>query len=176
MQTKIGAFLCNDDKSYVMCPMGRRIGKVKERRGGMVYKSRTACRSCKKRCMASVKTKGVYFGSSTNCVAARMYGEKPAVNTPPPGFVPTNSFYKKNPIEQTAVIRIMEEPGKQWQRLCISEHPFGTAKWHHGACFVLCRGLRKTTAEIGLGFTAYNLRRMINMKGTGELIKAMRGA
>ena len=172
---KIGAFLRNDDKSYVMCPMGKRIGKVKERRGGMVYKSRTACRSCENRCTASVKTKEVYFGPNTNCVAAKMYGEKPAVNTPPPDFVPTNSFYKKDPIKKTVILRIKEDPDKQRQRLCISEHPFGTVKWHHGAYFVLCRGLRKTTAELGLSFTAYNLRRMINMKGTEELIKAMRG-
>ncbi len=172
---EIGAFLRGEDKSYVTCPMGKQIGKVKEKRGGMVYKSKTACRSCKNRCTSSGKAKEVYFGPNTSCVAARMYGNDSAVNTPPPDFTPTNSFYKKNLIEQTVLLRIAEDPGKQRQRLCISEHPFGTVKWHHGAHFVLCKGLRKTTAELGLSFLAYNLRRMINMMGTRELAALLRG-
>lgn len=172
---EIGAFLRTEDKSYVICPMGKRLGKVKERRGGIVYKSRTACRSCTNRCTASTKAKEVYFGPASSCVAARMYGKEAAVNVPPPDFIPTNSFYKKHPVEKTILLRIAEDPGKQRQRLCISEHPFGTVKWHHGAYFVLCKGLKKTTGELGLSFIAYNLRRMINMKGTKWLLEAMRG-
>lgn len=172
---KIGAFLRTEDKSFVTCPMGKRLGKVKERHRGMVYKSNIACRSCTNRCTASSKAKEVYFGPDSNCVAARMYGNGNAVNVPPPGFTPTNSFYKKHPIKQTILLRIAEDPGKQRQRLCISEHPFGTVKWHYGAHFVLCKSIKKTTGELGLSFLAYNLRRMINVKGVKELVKAMKG-
>jgi transposase len=38
---------------------------------------------------------------------------------------------------------------------------------------VLCRGKRKVSAEIGLSFLAYNMKRAINMVGTEKLIKAM---
>lgn len=172
---EIGAFLRGEDKSYVICPMGKRLGKVKERRGGMVYKSREACRGCNNRCTASTKAKEVYFGPESSCVAARMYGNQPAVQIPPDGFTPTNSFYKKNPIRKTILLRIAEDPGKQRERMCISEHPFGTLKRYSGADYVLCKGIKKSTGELGLSFLAYNLKRMIKMMGVREIETAMRG-
>jgi hypothetical protein len=42
-------------------------------------------------------------------------------------------------------------------------------KWYGGAHYVLCRGIRKVTGEIGLSFLAYNLKRAIKYdrnKGT----------
>lgn len=172
---EIGAFLRGKDKSYVICPMGKKLGKVKERKGGMVYKSREACRGCNNRCTASTKAKEVYFGPASSCVAARMYGDRPAIQIPPDGFKPTNSFYKKNLIKKTIILRIAEDPGKQRERMCISEHPFGTLKRSFGADYVLCKGITKTTGELGLSFLAYNLKRIIKMIGVRKVETAMRG-
>lgn len=171
----IGAFLRGDDKSFVTCPMGQRLNRTRERNGGTEYACKPACRQCSNRCKATNRHKVVQFGPETKCVAVRMYGNQPAVQVPPPNFIPTNSFFKKHPIEKTVLLRIADDPGKQRERLCISEHPFGTVKWHHGAHFVLCKGIKKTTAELGLSFLAYNLRRVINMMGVRALITAMRG-
>ena len=44
-----------------------------------------------------------------------------------------------------------------------------------GAHYVLCRGIEKVTAELGLSFLACNLRRAINMWGVSALVAAMRG-
>ena len=76
-------------------------------------------------------------------------------------------------MEKTVLIRIRDDIPKQKERLCISEHPFGTVKWHHGAHFVLCKGIGKTTAELGLSFLAYNLRRAVNMIGTGAILEGI---
>jgi len=57
--------------------------------------------------------------------------------------------------------------------MCLSEHPFGTVKWYHGAHYLLCRGKEKAAAELGLSFLAYNLTRAINMIGVQALIAAM---
>lgn len=57
--------------------------------------------------------------------------------------------------------------------MCLSEHPFGTVKWYHGAHYLLCKGKEKATAELGLSFLAYNMRRAINMVGTKKLLEAM---
>jgi transposase len=57
--------------------------------------------------------------------------------------------------------------------MCLSEHPFGTVKWHNFAHYVLCRGKEKVTAELGLSFLAYNLTRAINMVGIQEIIEAI---
>ena len=135
---------------------------------------RPACRACSNRCTASKHHKVVRFGPHTDCVAALMYGNQAPLQTPPEGFTPTNSLFKKNPIQGIVLLRIADDPQKQRKRLCISEHPFGTVKWHHGAHYVLCRGIEKVTAELGLSFLAYNLRRAINMRGVSAFVAAMR--
>jgi len=45
--------------------------------------------------------------------------------------------------------------------VCLSEHPFGTVKWYHGAHYLLCKGKEKATAKLGLSFFAYNLKSQV---------------
>ena len=116
----------------------------------------------------------VYFGPKTKHIAAAMYGEEKPIHTPPIGFVPHNAFFSKNRIKKTVLVRIKGDIPKQKERLCISEHPFGTVKWFHGAHYVLCKGIKKTTAELGLSFLAYNLKRAINLKGTAGIMEGIR--
>lgn len=170
---QIGAFIREEDKSFVTCPMGHQLKKNKNKRTGHVYVNRLACKQCTNRCTPSKNYKEVYFGPESNCVAALMYGDEPVVNKPPEGFRPANSFFKKNPVETTVILKVKDDIPKQKQRLCISEHPFGTVKWYHGANYVLCKGIRKVTAELGLSFMAYNLKRMVNMFGTKRILEEM---
>lgn len=172
---QIGAFIRGADHSFVTCPMGQVLPKTRQRGPGTVYAKRSICPSCQNRCTTSKSHKTVYFGPESCCVAAMMYGDQPAINIPPPDFIPTNSFFKKNPIQKTVLLSVADDIPKQKERLCVSEHPFGTVKWYHGAHYFLCRGISKTTAEIGLSFLAYNLRRAINLVGTKQLIEVMRG-
>ena len=96
------------------------------------------------------------------------------MQVPPEGFVPNNSFFRKNEIEAVVLLRMAHDPQKQRERLCISEHPFGTVKWHMGAHYVLCKGIEKTTAELGLSFLAYNFKRMLNSRSFEEIMEALR--
>lgn len=59
------------------------------------------------------------------------------------------------------------------KRMCLSEHPFGTVKWYHGAHCLLCKGKSKATAEMRLSFLAYNMIRAINMIGVKKIIEAI---
>jgi len=172
---EVGAFTRGDDKNFVTCPMGNKLHKTKEKNNGMVYVSRPACRQCTNRCTSSKRHKEVFFGPESSCVAARMYGDEKAVNLPPSDFKPTNSFYKKDPVKRTVLLKIRDDASKQKERLCISEHPFGTVKWYHGAHYVLCKGIEKVTAELGLSFVAYNLKRVINLVGTERILRELRG-
>ena len=54
-----------------------------------------------------------------------------------------------------------------------AEHPFGSIKWYRDAGYVLCRGKRKVSAEIGLSFLGYNIKRAINLVGVEEMIKRL---
>ena len=74
---------------------------------------------------------------------------------------------------QKVVIRIKEDKEKIKERMCFSEHPFGTVKWFHESHYLLCKGKEKASAEMGLCFLAYNMIRAINMVGINRLLAAM---
>ena len=57
----------------------------------------------------------------------------------------------------------------------IVEHPFGTMKRAFNQGYFLLKGLRKVKGEMGLTVLAFNMRRVINIKGVSVLIKAIRG-
>ena len=84
-----------------------------------------------------------------------------------------HTLFRKDQPEKKVVIHIKADKEKLKQRMCLSEHPFGTVKWYHGAHYLLCRGKEKAAAELGLSFLAYNITRAINMTGVKELIAAM---
>ncbi len=51
-------------------------------------------------------------------------------------------------------------------RKAIVEHPFGTIKRQWGFDYILTKkGMERASADVGLMFTAYNLRRIINIIG-----------
>lgn len=51
-------------------------------------------------------------------------------------------------------------------RKAIVEHPFGTIKRQWGFDYILTKkGMQRASADVGLMFTAYNLRRLINIIG-----------
>jgi transposase len=52
------------------------------------------------------------------------------------------------------------------------EHTFGTLKRAFGAPYLLLRGLRKVSGEVGLLLMSYNLRRALNILGVEALINA----
>jgi len=77
--------------------------------------------------------------------------------------------------KKKVILHIRDDIPTQKLRLCLSEHPFGTVKWYHGAHYLLCKGIEKATAELGLSFLVYNMKRAINMVGTKRLAEAIRG-
>jgi len=106
-----------------------------------------------------------------------MYGSpKLKLNSIPEGaeINPFNhTLDRKDYVPKKVVLKPKEDIHKIKERMCLSEHPFGTVKWYHGAHYLLCKGKEKVTAELGLSFLAYNLKRAINMVGTKKLIEAM---
>ena len=54
------------------------------------------------------------------------------------------------------------KPGKMAQRMCLSEHHFGTLKRAQGSYYFLLRGNQKTQGEFALFSLGYNIQRMIN--------------
>ena len=155
-QNQISCFIRNDDDT-VTCPMGCIFNRVRTFKDGSArYQNRLACRSCPNRCTSGKNYKVVKFGPNTKYVPILMYGTS---------FNNQLQVYPESEIPYNATQKL---------RLCLSEHPFGTVKWFHGAHYLLLKGIEKTTGELGLSFLAYNLRRAINMVGTKRLIEAMK--
>lgn len=61
------------------------------------------------------------------------------------------------------------------QRQAIVEHPYGTIKRQWGFSYIITkRGIDKAAADVGLMFTAYNLKRLINIIGKETFTKYLR--
>lgn len=69
--------------------------------------------------------------------------------------------------------RFLKRKGEYKKRQEITEHQFGTVKWVWGFDRYYTRGMQSADAENALVFTAYNMRRAINMIGVEKLIEAM---
>jgi len=142
-----------------------------------IYQCRDACRQCPNRCVPGSRYKTVSFGPNTDCVPVKIYGSSPqGLQQIPPNakISPYNHVLdRKSSPDKKVVIRIREDKEKQKLRMCLSEHPFGTVKWYHGAHYLLCKGKEKASAELGLSFLVYNLKRAINMIGMNKLMAAL---
>ena len=55
------------------------------------------------------------------------------------------------------------------------EHPFGTLKFWMGAVHFLTRTLPRVSTEMSLRVLAYNLKRVMQILGIGEMLRVLRG-
>jgi transposase len=167
------------DPDTVICPMGYRLTRLKQKGVNTIYASKEACHQCVNRCTASKQHKTVSFAPDTQIVPVRLYGH---FRTPPQAIPegmkanPDNHTLDRSDKPKLKVqLRIRSDSALIKARMCLSEHPFGTVKWTHDARYLLCRGKKKATAELGLSFLVYNMKRALNMVGPGMLIAAMNG-
>ena len=59
------------------------------------------------------------------------------------------------------------------KRKSIIEHVFGTVKRDLGISYLLLRGREKVTGEISLAFTAFNMKRAINILGVEQMVQLL---
>ena len=172
---KISCFL-RDEEGNVTCPMGHILRYSRKRGRCIIYKDKEVCRECRNKC-TNGEYKEVSFGPETDCVPVKMFGilTEPVQQIPPNAHVsPSNHTLDTGHVpKKKVVLRIQDDKEKLKQRMCLSEHPFGTVKWYRGAHYLLCRGKTKAAAELGLSFLAYNMTRAISMVGVRKLIEAM---
>ena len=69
--------------------------------------------------------------------------------------------------------RLDANPGKMKQRRCTVEHVFGTLKFWMGSAHFLMQRLRHVGTEMSLHVLSYNLRRVINILGVEETMRAI---
>lgn len=69
--------------------------------------------------------------------------------------------------------RVRAQPEKVRRRKSIVEHPFGTIKHSMHQGYFLTRGLAHVRSEMSLTVLAYNIKRVIRLLGTQELMAAL---
>lgn len=70
--------------------------------------------------------------------------------------------------------RLKQKPELMLQRKSAVEHPFGTMKWWWDGGYFLLQGLKKVRGEFSLMVLAYNLRRVMRLRGVKCLLEALR--
>jgi len=162
------------DEKTVLCPMGKKLWKLKRRNGRQtIFKSREACRGCDNRCTASANPKEVSFTDGSKYVPVQMYGDKRKIKNllPPDAVIHHNSrALHRKWAKGKVVVKVYCDYAKIHTRMCTAEHPFGSVKWYGDAGYVLCRGKQKASAEIGLSFLGYNMKRAIKLIGTEKMM------
>jgi transposase len=69
--------------------------------------------------------------------------------------------------------RLRGSPEKMKLRSSLVEHPFGTMKRGMNQGYFLMKGVAKVGTEISLTVLAYNIRRVLNILGVGQMIEAV---
>ena len=143
-------FIYDREKDLYICPQGNKL-----RTPGKLYKASTynykryTTQSCKNCCVKSECSKSKYG----KAVQRSEY----------------QTFIENNKI------RIENNKEYYKQRQAIVEHPYGTIKRQWGFSYIMTKKYKKRAeADVGLIFTAYNLRRLINILGIDVLQRYMR--
>ena len=83
------------------------------------------------------------------------------------------SRWEHEPILDELEARVERNPDMMKVRRSTAEHPFGTIKFWMGSTHFQMRTLKRVNAEMSLHVLAYNLKRVINILGTKQLIEAI---
>ena len=168
----LGFFVRDAGRNLVVCPAGELLRQKSVKRNGNIrYANKLACRRCPHggRCIEGKgKWKEVDFPKDVLEKPCRKWGSAAAEAA----RAARKGHYET---ETVVVVKLRPDRAKCVQRMCLSEHPFGTIKRAMGADSFLLRGLEKVNAEFSLMATAYNLARSMNLLGFFGLMEAVRG-
>lgn len=181
-RAKKGYFVRDPERNLVYCPNGEILRQKSIKKNGNIrYANKNACKHCKNRnkCYKG-KNEWKEIDFTKDCL------EKPCVDwlkaeaqeVPPE----TENVEKssgtgcgKRRYEKVKIVRLFLKPSreKMAERMCLSEHPFGTIKRAMGASYFLLRGMRKVTGEFALFCLGYNIERAKNLLGFDKMMGLM---
>ena len=172
-RAKEGYFVRDPERNLVYCPEGEVLRqKCIKKNGNIRYANKNACKHCRNR-NKCYKGKGEWkeidFTKDTL--------EKPCKEwLKAEGKECENAKQAvKGHFEKVKVVKFFLKPSfeKMSQRMCLSEHPFGTIKRAMGATYFLLKGLRKVTGEFALFCLGYNMERAKNLFGFEKMMQLM---
>ena len=174
-RAKEGYFVRDPERNLVYCPNGEVLRQKCITKSGYIrYANKNACRHCKNRDKCY---KGKNEWKEIDFSKDKL--EKPCVDwLKSEGKEVTRAYRKRTGhYELKKVVRFFLKPDreKMSQRMCLSEHPFGTIKRAMGSTYFLLKGLEKVEGEFALLCLGYNLERAKNLLGFDKMMELMAG-
>jgi transposase len=168
-----GYFVRDPERNLVYCPAGQILRqKCIKQNGNIRYANKAACRRCpfRNKCYKGKNEwKEIDFNKDTLEKPCRDWlkaeGKKPVKEKRS-----SKGTFKKIKI---VLLKLRPDREKMAQRLCLSEHPFGTIKHSMGGGYFLLNGIEKVTGEFALSAIAYNLIRSRNILGFNKMMSLM---
>lgn len=173
-RAKEGYFVMDPERNLVYCPNGEILRqKCIKKNGSIRYANKKACRHCpdRNKCYKGRNEwKEIDFPKDCLEKPCRDWLEAEGRNPDTEG-VNKGKYH----FEVKKVVRFFLKPDrkKTAERMCLSEHPFGTIKRAMGFSYFLLRGLRKVTGEFALMCLGYNIKQAKNMLGFGKMMELM---
>ena len=173
-RAKEGYFVRDPERNLVYCPNGEILRqKCIKRNGNIRYANKNACRHCpdRNKCYKG-KNEWKEIDFTKDCL------EKPCKDwLKAEGKEPDTEGVSKGKyhFETKKAVRFFLKPdrNKMAERMCLSEHPFGTIKRALGFSYFLLRGIRKVTGEFALMCLGYNIKRAKNLLGFEKMMELM---
>lgn len=173
-RAKEGYFIRDPERNLVYCPNGEILRqKCIKKNGNIRYANKNACRHCPNRnkCYKG-KNEWKEIDFTKDCL------EKPCREwIEAEGKEADNIKAAKgmSHFERVKIVSFFLKPDrtKTMERMCLSEHPFGTIKRAMGFSYFLLKGLRKVTGEFALMCLGYNIKRAKNLLGFNKMMELM---
>ena len=173
-RAKGGYFVRDPERNLVYCPNGEILRqKCIKKNGNIRYANKNACRHCANRnkCYKG-KNEWKEIDFTKDCL------EKPCRDwLKAEGKKADTEGARKGKyhFETKKVVRFFLKPDrkKTAERMCLSEHPFGTIKRAMGFSYFLLRGLKKVTGEFALMCLGYNIKRAKKLLGFEKMLELM---
>jgi transposase len=173
-RAKEGYFVRDPERNLVYCPMGEILRQKCIKKNGVIrYAHKNACRHCPNRnkCYKG-KNEWKEIDFTKDCL------ERPCRDwLKAEGKEPNTLGVSKGKwhYEKQKVVRFFLRPDrkKMAERMCLSEHPFGTIKRAMGFSSFLLKGMQKVTGEFALMCLGYNIKRAKNLLGFKKMMELM---
>lgn len=173
-RAKEGYFVRDPERNLVYCPNGEILRqKCVKKNGNIRYSNKNACRHCPNRnkCYKG-KNEWKEIDFTKDCLEKpckdwlKAEGKEPDTKNTPTG---------KWHFEKRIVVKFFLKPNREKtaERMCLSEHPFGTIKRTMGFSYFLLKGMQKVTGEFALMCLGYNIKRAKNLLGFDKMMELM---
>ena len=168
------------EKDIVICPMGQTLfyagpGHPNGKKDPCIrrYHRLSACLKCPNKCTLH-KRRIVSFKEGETRKEEAFYEkarENRIVRKTSRRFKVITLSEEESSWDEWVILRFYPNQQHLRKRNTVVEHPYGTVKRWHGAGYLLTKGKRKTAAEMGLSFLAYNFRRVVNLLGVNGIME-----